>query len=40
MLEQVFDLVQHEGLCLGGSTGINVAGAVRMAKPWVRATPS
>jgi cysteine synthase A len=32
MLEQVFDLVQHEGLCLGGSTGINVAGAVRMAK--------
>jgi cysteine synthase A len=32
MLEQVFDLVQHEGLCLGGSTGINVAGALRMAK--------
>jgi cysteine synthase A len=32
MLEQVFDLVQHEGLCLGGSSGINVAGAVRMAK--------
>jgi cysteine synthase A len=40
MLEQVFDLVQHEGLCLGGSTGINVAGAMRMAKEWGPATPS
>jgi cysteine synthase len=28
----VFDLLEHEGLCMGGSTGINVAGAVRMAK--------
>ncbi|MFA3915744.1 cysteine synthase A [Ruegeria hyattellae] len=28
----VFDLLEHEGLCLGGSTGINVAGAVRMAR--------
>ncbi|MCT7375301.1 cysteine synthase A [Chelativorans salis] len=28
----VFDLVQEEGLCLGGSTGINIAGAVRLAK--------
>jgi cysteine synthase len=28
----VFDLLEHEGLCLGGSTGINVAGAVRLAK--------
>jgi cysteine synthase len=27
----VFDLVQEEGLCLGGSTGINIAGAMRMA---------
>ncbi|SMY09587.1 cysteine synthase A [Flavimaricola marinus] len=27
----VFDLLQHEGLCLGGSSGINVAGAIRMA---------
>jgi cysteine synthase A len=27
-----FDLLQHEGLCMGGSTGINVAGAIRMAK--------
>ena len=31
-VEQVFDLLQHEGLCLGGSTGINVAGAIRMAR--------
>ena len=28
----VFDLMQHEGLCLGGSSGINVAGAMRMAR--------
>lgn len=28
----VFDLLQNEGLCLGGSSGINVAGAIRMAK--------
>jgi cysteine synthase len=28
----VFELLEHEGLCLGGSTGINVAGAIRMAK--------
>jgi cysteine synthase A len=28
----IFDLLEHEGLCLGGSSGINVAGAVRMAK--------
>jgi cysteine synthase len=27
----VFDLLQHEGLCLGGSSGINVAGAIRLA---------
>ncbi len=27
-----FDLLEHEGLCMGGSTGINVAGAIRMAK--------
>ncbi len=27
-----FDLLEHEGLCLGGSSGINVAGAVRLAK--------
>ncbi len=28
----VFDLLEEEGLCLGGSSGINVAGAIRMAR--------
>ena len=28
----IFDLLEHEGLCLGGSSGINVAGAIRMAR--------
>ncbi|WP_062116288.1 cysteine synthase A [Aureimonas sp. AU40] len=28
----LFDLVGHEGLCLGGSSGINIAGAIRMAR--------
>jgi cysteine synthase A len=28
----VFDLLEHEGLCLGGSSGINIAGAMRMAR--------
>ena len=28
----VFDLLKHEGLCLGGSSGINIAGAMRMAQ--------
>jgi cysteine synthase A len=28
----VFDLLKTEGLCMGGSTGVNVAGAIRMAK--------
>ncbi|MFN3658986.1 MAG: cysteine synthase A [Pseudolabrys sp.] len=31
-LPLVFDLLEHEGLCVGGSSGINVAGAIRMAK--------
>ncbi len=26
-----FDLLEHEGLCMGGSTGVNVAGAMRLA---------
>ena len=30
-LPLIFDLLEHEGLCLGGSSGINVAGAIRMA---------
>jgi cysteine synthase A len=28
----IFDLLEHEGLCLGGSSGINVAGAIRLAQ--------
>ncbi|WP_375595923.1 cysteine synthase A [Algihabitans albus] len=28
----VFDLLEHEGLVLGGSSGINVAGAIRLAR--------
>ena len=28
----VFDLLSEEGLCLGGSSGINVAGAIRLAR--------
>jgi cysteine synthase A len=28
----IFDLVQEEGLCLGGSTGTNIAGAIRLAR--------
>ena len=31
-LPYVFDLLEHEGLCLGASSGVNVAGAVRMAR--------
>jgi len=32
MLPLVFELLENEGLCLGGSSGINVAGAMRLAK--------
>jgi cysteine synthase A len=31
-VQAVFDMLQHEGLCMGGSTGVNVAGAIRLAK--------
>jgi cysteine synthase A len=31
-LPLVFDLLKNEGLCLGGSSAINVAGAIRLAK--------
>ena len=31
-LEQVFDLAEHEGLLVGGSAGVNVAGAIRLAR--------
>ena len=36
-LEVVFRLIEEEGLCLGGSSGINVAGAIRLgreSRPW------
>ena len=32
MLDVLFKLVMEEGLCLGGSSGINVAGAIKLAK--------
>ena len=32
MLEVIYDLLQHEGLCLGGSSGVNVAGAMKLAR--------
>lgn len=31
-LPWVFDMLQHEGLCLGASSGVNIAGAIRMAR--------
>ena len=31
-LPVIFDLAEQEGLCLGGSTGINIAGAIRLAR--------
>jgi len=31
-LPLVFDLLKDEGLCVGGSSGINVAGAIRLAR--------
>ena len=31
-LEAIYEIAQHEGLVLGGSTGINVAGAIRAAR--------
>jgi len=31
MLPVLYDLLEHEGLVMGGSTGINVAGAIRLA---------
>jgi cysteine synthase A len=32
MLPIIFDLLLEEGLCMGGSTGVNIAGAIRLAK--------
>lgn len=31
-LPVTFDLLEHEGLCLGGSSGVNVASAIRLAR--------
>ena len=31
-LAAVYDLLRDEGLCVGGSSGINIAGAIRMAR--------
>jgi cysteine synthase A len=31
-LPVAFDLLEHEGLCMGSSSGVNVAGAMRLAK--------
>ena len=31
-LRILFDLVENEGLCLGGSAGVNIAGAIRFAR--------
>jgi cysteine synthase A len=30
-IPMAFDLLEFEGLCMGGSTGVNVAGAIRLA---------
>ncbi|MFN3572549.1 MAG: cysteine synthase A [Phenylobacterium sp.] len=32
MLQAIYDMVEHEGLVMGGSTGVNVAGAIRLAR--------
>ena len=31
-LKHIYDMIQHEGLCLGGSSGINMGGAVQLAR--------
>ncbi len=31
-LPLIYDLLEHEGLCVGGSSGVNIAGAIRMAR--------
>ena len=31
-LPVVFDLLRDEGLCMGGSTGINIVGAIKLAR--------
>jgi cysteine synthase A len=31
-LPAIYEVLEHEGLCLGGSTGINIAGTIRLAR--------
>ena len=31
-MHNVFDLLEHEGLCLGASSGVNVAGAIELGR--------
>ena len=31
-LRLIYELIQNEGLCLGGSSGINIAGAIKLAQ--------
>jgi len=31
-ISYIFDLLKHEGLCVGGSSGVNIAGAVELAR--------
>jgi cysteine synthase A len=31
-VQVIYELLEHEGLCLGGSSGVNVAGAIRLAR--------
>jgi cysteine synthase A len=31
-VQVVFDLLKEEGICIGGSAGVNVAGAIRLAR--------
>ena len=31
-VQQIYELAEHEGLCVGGSSGVNIAGAIRLAK--------
>ncbi len=31
-LPQIFDLLEYEGLCLGGSSGVNIAGAIKLGR--------
>ncbi len=31
-VKQIYELAEHEGLCVGGSSGVNIAGAIRLAK--------